>query len=72
MKNFTKEELMKYNVKNGSKTYIVYKGKFYDLSGSNKWENGIHLNMLHAGNDLTGILDIAPHGTEFLVDFPIV
>jgi predicted heme/steroid binding protein len=68
----TKEELAKHNGIHGSKSYIAFKYKVYDLSGSHSWKSGIHMNTHHAGADLTEALSDAPHGTEVLTDFPVV
>ncbi len=34
MRKFTREELKKYDGKNGRPAYIAYKGKVYDVSDS--------------------------------------
>jgi len=41
MKVFTKEEIARYDGKNGNPAYVVYKGKVYDVSSSFLWKNGI-------------------------------
>ncbi len=68
-KIFTKEELGKYNGQHGSPVYIAYKGKVYDVSDSFLWKRGKHQVIHKAGEDLTGNLEDAPHGEEFLVKF---
>ena len=72
MRTFTREELSRYNGKNGTPAYIAFKGKVYDVSGSFLWRDGSHQVMHHAGEDLTDSLDQAPHGAELLERFPIV
>ncbi len=72
MRAFSKEELAKYNGKNGSLTYIAYKGKGYDLSGSLVWHNGNHKFSHNAGQDLTDSLSQAPHSEIKLKRFPVV
>ena len=72
MREFSKEELSKYNGKNGSLTYIAYKGKVYDLSGSVVWHNGNHKFSHNAGQDLTDSLRQAPHSEIKLKRFPVV
>ena len=72
MRHFSKEELAKYNGKNGSLTYIAYNGKVYDLSGSLVWRNGNHKFAHNAGQDLTDSLRQAPHSEIKLKRFPVV
>ena len=66
MKSFSKEELARYNGKNGAPAYIAYKGKVYDASNSFQWKNGRHQVAHNAGEDLTDSLEQAPHGVEML------
>lgn len=68
---FTTEELAQYDGKDGHKTYFAFKGKVYDVTGSDKWKNGEHYSLF-AGKDLTGMLGEAPHGEEVLTKFPVV
>ena len=70
MKKFTKEELKKFNGKNGAPIYIAYKGYIYDLTESFLWRGGRHQAMHFAGEDLTEHLKDAPHGEEFILKFP--
>ena len=72
MREFTPEELKKYNGKNGMPSYVAYEGKVYDVSGSFLWKNGEHQALHSAGEDLTLALKHAPHGKEFLERFPLV
>jgi predicted heme/steroid binding protein/uncharacterized membrane protein len=72
MKKFTKDDLISHNGEHGSKSYIAYKDKVYDVSGSRKWKDGVHVQIHHAGMDLTEAIDNAPHGPELLADFPVV
>lgn len=60
----TKEELKKYNGKDGMPAYIAYKGKIYDVSNSDFWKNGKHMGRFHAGEDLTEDIDLSPHGEK--------
>lgn len=68
----TREELKKYNGKNGAKAYLAYKNKVYDVTQSELWQNGEHEGMHSAGVDLTPMLADAPHGEEVFADFPEV
>ena len=72
MKRFSKEELARYNGKNGAPAYIAYKGKVYDLSASFIWRNGRHQVLHNAGEDLTDSLEQAPHGVEMLDRLPVI
>jgi predicted heme/steroid binding protein len=66
MRRFTKEELARYNGKDGTPAYIAYKGKVYDVSQSFLWQGGRHLVLHAAGADLTSSLDQAPHSADLL------
>jgi predicted heme/steroid binding protein len=70
IKEYTLEELAKYNGKNGT-AYIAYQDKVYNVSDSNVWKNGSH-NGCNAGTDLTGKMDKAPHGDRILKGYPVV
>jgi predicted heme/steroid binding protein len=72
MKEFTKEELAKFNGKNGAPIYIAHKGKVYDVSNSSLWEGGEHQGMHVAGADMTKDITDAPHESEVLERFPEV
>jgi predicted heme/steroid binding protein len=72
MKSFSKDELARYNGRNGAPAYIAYKGKVYDASNSFQWQNGRHQVVHNAGEDLTGGLEQAPHGVELLERFPVI
>ena len=52
--------------KNGKPTYFAYDGKVFDVSQSDLWRGGEHMNSHHAGKDITEELDRAPHGEEVL------
>jgi predicted heme/steroid binding protein len=72
MKSFNKEELARYNGKDGAPAYVAYQGKVYDVSGSFLWQNGRHQVLHNAGEDLTDSLEQAPHGVEMLEWFPVI
>lgn len=71
MRNFTKEELKKYDGREGP-IYVAYGGKVYDVSLSFHWRKGKHQVMHYAGCDLTEALKEAPHGSDMLDRYPIV
>ena len=72
MKSFSREELARYNGKNGAPAYIGYKGKVYDASTSFIWRNGRHQVLHNAGEDLTDALEQAPHSEDMLERLPTV
>jgi predicted heme/steroid binding protein len=65
-KQFTIEELSKFNGQNGNPAYVAYQGKVYDVSDSSFWMGGDHLGAHQAGKDLTEELSLSPHGPENL------
>ncbi len=72
MKQMTPEYLVENDGRPGSKTLIAVNGSIYDVSESNKWKHGLHMNRHRAGKDLTPDLTCAPHGSEVLERFPPV
>ena len=72
MKKFTREELSRYDGKEGRPIYVAFDGKVYDLSESFLWQNGYHQIFHPAGADISGGLPDAPHGPELLDKFPVV
>jgi predicted heme/steroid binding protein len=72
MRQFSREDLAKYNGKDGAPAYIAYGGRVYDVSESFLWQRGRHQARHAAGMDLTGELAQAPHGAELLARFPVV
>ena len=71
-KEFTREQLSRFDGKNGRPAYIAYKGKVYDVTGSFLWQGGRHQVLHTAGVDLTAGLDKAPHGADLLERFPVI
>ena len=72
MRHFTTKELARYTGKDGTPAYIACNGKVYDVSLSFLWQDGKHQVIHHAGVDLTGGLDEAPHSADLLERFPVV
>jgi len=66
----TRDEVKKYDGKNGNPAYIVYKNKIYDVTVSKLWQDGTHMIKHKAGDDLTEFINKAPHGEEVLFTFP--
>jgi len=63
-KEFSLEELRSFDGKEGAAAYVAYKGYVYDVTGSKLWKDGSHLKKHSAGDDLTELLQTAPHGEE--------
>ncbi len=72
IKKFTLEELAKCNGKDGQPAYVAYKGKVYDISDNGMWDDGDHMGMHEAGNDLTEAMEDAPHEEENILGMPVV
>jgi len=72
MQTFTKEELAKFDGKDGVSAYIAYEGLVYDVSNSFLWQRGKHQVVHHAGVDYTGKLQQAPHSAELLLRVPVI
>ncbi len=72
LKDFTSDELAKYNGKNDNPAYIAVDGKVYDVTDVPEWKNGIHNRRFEAGKDLTKELKLSPHGSSKLDNVPIV
>lgn len=72
MRVFTREELSEFSGKNSKLSYVGYKGKVYDVTGSFHWKNGDHWVVHHAGTDLTKEMKDAPHFDDLLVPFELV
>ena len=69
MKEFTREELAKFNGENGRQVYIAYDGKVYDVSDSKLWKTGTHMLRHQAGMELTEDIVAAPHMEEVFERF---
>jgi len=68
----TRQELGRYDGRDGKPAYIAYMGKVYDVSASPLWQGGEHEGLHRAGMDLTPMLENAPHGEEVFSRFPVV
>jgi len=69
MGQMNKDELHQYSGKEGTKAYVAFEGKVYDVTQSKLWRNGVHLKTHHAGHDLTMAMKAAPHGPEVMERF---
>ena len=72
MKEFNLEELRQFDGKENRPAYVAYNGKVYDVSGSKRWNGGLHMNRHHAGNNLTLDIQAAPHEPSVLERYPQV
>ncbi|MEM3017775.1 MAG: cytochrome b5 domain-containing protein [Candidatus Bathyarchaeia archaeon] len=72
MKRFSRQELAKYNGRDGYPAYVAHNGGVYDVSTSALWMNGKHQAVHFAGEDLTGAMKNAPHSPDLLEKFPLV
>jgi predicted heme/steroid binding protein/uncharacterized membrane protein len=70
MREFTSEELLSCNGKEGKPVYIAFEGKVYEVSKSSLWSKGTHMNRHPSGKDLSGEISAAPHGPEVLERYP--
>jgi len=69
---FTLAHLAHYDGKEGRPAYFAYRDKVYDASASRMWKAGVHMGRHHAGEDLTEVLKLAPHGPEQVTALPTV
>lgn len=68
----TREELAKFDGREGRKAYGAVNGKIYDFSDSKLWQDGNHQGLHQAGHDLTDELKKAPHVRAVIERFPVV
>lgn len=68
---FTRNELKKYNGKNGAPAYVAVDGVVYDVTNIKDWQGGSH-HGFSAGQDLTQAIRQSPHGASVLSGLPVV
>lgn len=68
----TKEELLKFDGREGRSAYVAVSGTVYDVSASSRWAAGNHEGVHQAGQDLTEALKNAPHVRAVVERFPVV
>ncbi|HPD61472.1 MAG TPA: cytochrome b5 domain-containing protein [Thermodesulfobacteriota bacterium] len=69
MKEIDLQTLSECTGKEGRPVLVAYEGKVYDLSPSELWNTGIHMNRHYAGKDLTSDIHAAPHTPDVLQRF---
>ena len=72
MKEFTEEELKKFDGKDGRPAYTAYDGKVYDATGNHEFRNGLHSGIHPCGVDLTDEMLDAPHGDDVMDRLPVI
>jgi predicted heme/steroid binding protein len=71
-KTYTREQLARFDGREGRPAYIAYRGVVYDVTESFLWKGGRHQVLHRAGEDLTQALDTAPHGEDLLERVPVI
>ena len=68
----TLQELAQFDGMEGRKAYVAVNGTIYDLTESERWQNGNHEGAHQAGVDLTEAIKKAPHVRSVIEKFPVV
>lgn len=63
LKEFTLEEVAKYNGKDGMPAYVIVNGSVYDTGDVDVWTGGVHFGIL-AGSDLTEVYNSCHSGKK--------
>lgn len=73
--SFTISELSAFDGKSGNDCYVAVSGRVYEISDSDKWIDGNHIEsegQASCGRDLTEAMDESPHGISILTTSPKV
>ena len=68
----TKNELAKFDGRDGRPAYVAVNDTIFDVSTSPLWQGGDHQGAHQAGADLTEELKSAPHVRMVIERFPVV
>lgn len=68
----TKDELAKYDGRDGRPAYVAVNGTVYDVTASPLWPGGDHQGAHQAGRELGEELKSAPHVRSVIERFPVV
>ncbi len=71
-REFSQEELAKFDGRDGRPAYVAVDGLVYDASGSGLWRGGNHVRAHDAGVDLSREITMAPHPKDRLERLPRV
>lgn len=72
-RRYTRAELAAAHGRDGGEPILIaFEGRVYDVTRSFPWRLGFHWACAFGGQDLTGMLDLAPHGPEMLERVPCV
>ena len=71
-RQITEDELKECDGQEGRPAYIAFRGRVYDVSGSDLWSVGTHQFRHQAGKDLTADFAAAPHDESVLQRMPVV
>jgi 2-oxoglutarate ferredoxin oxidoreductase subunit beta len=72
LKSLSLKELQRFDGQEGRPLYVGYKGKVYDLSSSPLFQGEKRMRCHIAGKDLTREIELAPHGEDLVLKFPVV
>ena len=72
LKEYTREQLEKFNGKNGARALVAVRGKVYEVINMNLWEEGEHMGIHQAGKDNTGDFAESPHAESILAKLTLV
>lgn len=66
------DDLAQFDGAEDQQALVGYKGRLYDMSESEFWKDGVHFGRHKAGEDLTDMLNQAPHGENKIFNMPLV
>jgi len=72
LKSLSLKELQRFDGQEGRPLCVGYKGKVYDLSSSPLFQGEKRMRCHIAGKDLTREIELAPHGEDLVLKFPVV